>query len=73
MYDELDDSEELLTNPKNWKKEHSWDCCFAHPNANSFQGQKVNAFYYVVTGSTDRDINVFMIDDTIIGWYYHED
>ena len=73
MYDELDDSEELLTNPKNWKKEHSWDCCFVHPNANSFQGQKVNAFYYVVTGSTDRDINVFMIDDTIIGWYYHED
>lgn len=73
MYDELDDSDVLLSNPKIWKENHSWDSSFVHPNAKSFQGQKVEGFYYVVCGSTDRDINIFMIDDEIIGWFYHED
>ena len=73
MFDDYNDSEELVSNPKSWKKDHSWDSCFVHPNAESFQGQKVKAFWYVVTGPTDRDINVFMVGDEIIGWYYHED
>lgn len=63
----------MLNDTENWIDNHSWNMYFVHPNIKSFKRKKVKAFCYIINGSTCADINIFMVGDIIIGWYYHED